>query len=316
MYISTIPYTPKQNFVSFSSQKLSDSGFVSKADLLKEIESGLSVEEISRKYKTSVPRLLTLAKVFGLFQKLKENPKNQADINIKIAAPKKTSAQNQINLDVEIPKLIEQNATIEQMQKTLGVKKYVITKWIKINTPNGLRALKKERMRKIYDSDLSNKELAQLMGVPQRNVTTTRPKYGVFMSKRKEEKTLEQIKNALNCSVKIKDIAKEANVHAQTCRKYIQKFNLMQVKMDNLKEFIFLRIKDGKGKYAIAKELQISESALVKLLDKLNIKDAFEQHKHNLQEQVQQLRQKGLKIEEIAQKLGISSGTVRNYIKK
>ena len=317
MYISTISYPFQQKYVSFASKKLSDSGFISKTDLIKELDSGVPAEKIAQKYCISIPRLCNLAKAFGLYQKLTANsPINQFNVNTGINRTKDSVKGAQVNLDTEIPKLIEKNATIEQMQQALGVKKYWIIKWIKINTPNGLRQLKKERLKNLYMSELSNKELAQLMGVPLKNVSTKRPKYGVFMSKRKEEKILEQVKKALNSSVKIKDIAKEANVHVQTCSRYIQKYNLMPEKTENQREFILQKIKEGKGKYAVAKELQISESAFLRLLDKLNLKDAFEQHKQKLQQQVQEQRKNGIKIKEIAQNLGISERTVLNYTKK
>ena len=317
MYISTISYPFQQKYVSFASKKLSDSGFISKTDLIKELDSGVPAEKIAQKYCISIPRLCNLAKAFGLYQKLTANsPINQFNVNTNINRTKDSVKGAQVNLDTEIPKLIEKNATIEQMQQALGVKKYWIIKWIKINTPNGLRQLKKERLKNLYMSELSNKELAQLMGVPLKNVSTKRPKYGVFMSKRKEEKILEQVKKALNSSVKIKDIAKEANVHVQTCSRYIQKYNLMPEKTENQREFILQKIKEGKGKYAVAKELQISESAFLRLLDKLNLKDAFEQHKQKLQQQVQEQRKNGIKIKEIAKNLGISERTVLNYTKK
>ena len=317
MYISTISYPFQQKYVSFASKKLSDSGFISKTDLIKELDSGVPAEKLAQKYCISIPRLCNLAKAFGLYQKLTANsPINQFNVNTKINRTKDSVKGAQVNLDTEIPKLIEKNATIEQMQQALGVKKYWIIKWIKLNTPNGLRQLKKERLKNLYMSELSNKELAQLMGVPLKNVSTKRPKYGVFMSKRKEEKILEQVKKALNSSVKIKDIAKEANVHVQTCSRYIQKYNLMPEKTENQREFILQKIKEGKGKYAVAKELQISESAFLRLLDKLNLKDAFEQHKQKLQQQVQEQRKNGIKIKEIAQNLGISERTVLNYTKK
>lgn len=317
MYISTISYPFQQKYVSFASKKLSDSGFISKTDLIKELDSGVSAEKIAQKYCISIPRLCNLAKAFGLYQKLTANsPINQFNVNTGINRTKDSVKGAQVNLDTEIPKLIEKNATIEQMQQALGVKKYWIIKWIKLNTPNGLRQLKKERLKNLYMSELSNKELAQLMGVPLKNVSTKRPKYGVFMSKRKEEKILEQVKKALNSSVKIKDIAKEANVHVQTCSRYIQKYNLMPEKTENQREFILQKIKEGKGKYAVAKELQISESAFLRLLDKLNLKDAFEQHKQKLQQQVQEQRKNGIKIKEIAKNLGISERTVLNYTKK
>lgn len=317
MYISTISYPFQQKYVSFASKKLSDSGFISKTDLIKELDSGVPAEKIAQKYCISIPRLCNLAKAFGLYQKLTANsPINQFNVNTGINRTKDSVKGAQVNLDTEIPKLIEKNATIEQMQQALGVKKYWIIKWIKLNTPNGLRQLKKERLKNLYMSELSNKELAQLMGVPLKNVSTKRPKYGVFMSKRKEEKILEQVKKALNSSVKIKDIAKEANVHVQTCSRYIQKYNLMPEKTENQREFILQKIKEGKGKYAVAKELQISESAFLRLLDKLNLKDAFEQHKQKLQQQVQEQRKNGIKIKEIAQNLGISERTVLNYTKK
>ena len=317
MYISTISYPFQQKYVSFASKKLSDSGFISKTDLIKELDSGVPAEKIAQKYCISIPRLCNLAKAFGLYQKLTANsPINQFNVNTKINRTKDSVKGAQVNLDTEIPKLIEKNATIEQMQQALGVKKYWIIKWIKLNTPNGLRQLKKERLKNLYMSELSNKELAQLMGVPLKNVSTKRPKYGVFMSKRKEEKILEQVKKALNSSVKIKDIAKEANVHVQTCSRYIQKYNLMPEKTENQREFILQKIKEGKGKYAVAKELQISESAFLRLLDKLNLKDAFEQHKQKLQQQVQEQRKNGIKIKEVAQNLGISERTVLNYTKK
>lgn len=317
MYISTISYPFQQKYVSFASKKLSDSGFISKTDLIKELDSGVPAEKIAQKYCISIPRLCNLAKAFGLYQKLTANsPINQFNVNTGINRTKDSVKGAQVNLDTEIPKLIEKNATIEQMQQALGVKKYWIIKWIKLNTPNGLRQLKKERLKNLYMSELSNKELAQLMGVPLKNVSTKRPKYGVFMSKRKEEKILEQVKKALNSSVKIKDIAKEANVHVQTCSRYIQKYNLMPEKTENQREFILQKIKEGKGKYAVAKELQISESAFLRLLDKLNLKDAFEQHKQKLQQQVQEQRKNGIKIKEIAKNLGISERTVLNYTKK
>lgn len=317
MYISTISYPFQQKYVSFASKKLSDSGFISKTDLIKELDSGVPAEKLAQKYCISIPRLCNLAKAFGLYQKLTANsPINQFNVNTGINRTKDSVKGAQVNLDTEIPKLIEKNATIEQMQQALGVKKYWIIKWIKINTPNGLRQLKKERLKNLYMSELSNKELAQLMGVPLKNVSTKRPKYGVFMSKRKEEKILEQVKKALNSSVKIKDIAKEANVHVQTCSRYIQKYNLMPEKTENQREFILQKIKEGKGKYAVAKELQISESAFLRLLDKLNLKDAFEQHKQKLQQQVQEQRKNGIKIKEIAKNLGISERTVLNYTKK
>ena len=317
MYISTISYPFQQKYVSFASKKLSDSGFISKTDLIKELDSGVPAEKIAQKYCISIPRLCNLAKAFGLYQKLTANsPINQFNVNTGINRTKDSVKGAQVNLDTEIPKLIEKNATIEQMQQALGVKKYWIIKWIKINTPNGLRQLKKERLKNLYMSELSNKELAQLMGVPLKNVSTKRPKYGVFMSKRKEEKILEQVKKALNSSVKIKDIAKEANVHVQTCSRYIQKYNLMPEKTENQREFILQKIKEGKGKYAVAKELQISESAFLRLLDKLNLKDAFEQHKQKLQQQVQEQRKNGIKIKEVAKNLGISERTVLNYTKK
>lgn len=317
MYISIISYPFQQKYVSFASKKLSDSGFISKTDLIKELDSGVPAEKIAQKYCISIPRLCNLAKAFGLYQKLTANsPINQFNVNTGINRTKDSVKGAQVNLDTEIPKLIEKNATIEQMQQALGVKKYWIIKWIKINTPNGLRQLKKERLKNLYMSELSNKELAQLMGVPLKNVSTKRPKYGVFMSKRKEEKILEQVKKALNSSVKIKDIAKEANVHVQTCSRYIQKYNLMPEKTENQREFILQKIKEGKGKYAVAKELQISESAFLRLLDKLNLKDAFEQHKQKLQQQVQEQRKNGIKIKEIAKNLGISERTVLNYTKK
>ena len=317
MYISTISYPFQQKYVSFTSKKLSDSGFISKTDLIKELDSGVPAEKIAQKYCISIPRLCNLAKAFGLYQKLTANsPINQFNVNTKINRTKDSVKGAQVNLDTEIPKLIEKNATIEQMHQALGVKKYWIIKWIKLNTPNGLRQLKKERLKNLYMSELSNKELAQLMGVPLKNVSTKRPKYGVFMSKRKEEKILEQVKKALNSSVKIKDIAKEANVHVQTCSRYIQKYNLMPEKTENQREFILQKIKEGKGKYAVAKELQISESAFLRLLDKLNLKDAFEQHKQKLQQQVQEQRKNGIKIKEVAQNLGISERTVLNYTKK
>lgn len=317
MYISTISYPFQQKYVSFASKKLSDSGFISKTDLIKELDSGVPAEKLAQKYCISIPRLCNLAKAFGLYQKLTANsPINQFNVNTGINRTKDSVKGAQVNLDTEIPKLIEKNATIEQMQQALGVKKYWIIKWIKLNTPNGLRQLKKERLKNLYMSELSNKELAQLMGVPLKNVSTKRPKYGVFMSKRKEEKILEQVKKALNSSVKIKDIAKEANVHVQTCSRYIQKYNLMPEKTENQREFILQKIKEGKGKYAVAKELQISESAFLRLLDKLNLKDAFEQHKQKLQQQVQEQRKNGIKIKEIAKNLGISERTVLNYTKK
>lgn len=317
MYISTISYPFQQKYVSFASKKLSDSGFISKTDLIKELDSGVPAEKLAQKYCISIPRLCNLAKAFGLYQKLTANsPINQFNVNTGINRTKDSVKGAQVNLDTEIPKLIEKNATIEQMQQALGVKKYWIIKWIKLNTPNGLRQLKKERLKNLYMSELSNKELAQLMGVPLKNVSTKRPKYGVFMSKRKEEKILEQVKKALNSSVKIKDIAKEANVHVQTCSRYIQKYNLMPEKTENQREFILQKIKEGKGKYAVAKELQISESAFLRLLDKLNLKDAFEQHKQKLQQQVQEQRKNGIKIKEVAQNLGISERTVLNYTKK
>lgn len=317
MYISTISYPFQQKYVSFASKKLSDSGFISKTDLIKELDSGVPAEKIAQKYCISIPRLCNLAKAFGLYQKLTANsPINQFNVNTGINRTKNSVKGAQVNLDTEIPKLIEKNATIEQMQQALGVKKYWIIKWIKLNTPNGLRQLKKERLKNLYMSELSNKELAQLMGVSLKNVSTKRPKYGVFMSKRKEEKILEQVKKALNSSVKIKDIAKEANVHVQTCSRYIQKYNLMPEKTENQREFILQKIKEGKGKYAVAKELQISESAFLRLLDKLNLKDAFEQHKQKLQQQVQEQRKNGIKIKEVAQNLGISERTVLNYTKK
>lgn len=90
----------------------------------------------------------------------------------------------------------------------------------------------------------------------------------------------------------------------------------MPEKTENQREFILQKIKEGKGKYAVAKELQISESAFLRLLDKLNLKDAFEQHKQKLQQQVQEQRKNGIKIKEVAQNLGISERTVLNYTKK
>lgn len=295
MYINSCSYPVKNLKISFTSRKL-DNGFISKIQLEEELKNASSIEEISQKYNISSQRISVLLRVFGL------------------TTPNKRHCLSETELNLRMPKLIEQGATISKMSESIP--RYQIEKWLKINLPQGLREYRKQQKTLLYASSLSNEEIAKISGVTVRSIRSKRAKYGYSSAKLKEEKNLELIKNAMNHSLKIKQIAQEVNMDAGTCSKYIKKYGLLEIFYQKLGQQIIQRIQEGTNKRQLAKELNISQNALKTLMKKCEIEDAFELHKKAVIEKVHILSREGFKVRQIAEKLGISSRAIFYYLKK
>ena len=260
---------------------------------------GMSVQAIALKYKISPQKVYALIRFFEL------------------KVPTKIKTSERIDkLNRNMPRLIQQGKTIVQITKELGVAKFYVEKWIKMNLENGLRPIKEKLTKKLLMSELSNKAIAQQKGVSSTSVSKLRTKYGVSYTKMLEQKKLDLIKNALNHAISFNQIAKETNLPPQVCSKYIKKYGLQETLNNNLKVFIQQKIACGTGKYSLAKEMDIAEPTLNRLLKKLNMQQAFDKYRQDIIRQVTQQRQNGITLKQIAKNLGISKRTVTNYLKQ
>ena len=100
---------------------------LTKNQLEKYLVLGMSVQDIAFKYKISPQKVYALIRFFEL------------------KVPTKIKTSERIDkLNRNMPRLIQQGKTIVQITKELGVAKFYVEKWIKMNLENGLRPIKEK----------------------------------------------------------------------------------------------------------------------------------------------------------------------------
>ena len=240
MYINSCSYPVKNLKISFTSRKL-DNGFISKIQLEEELKNASSIEEISQKYNISSQRISVLLRVFGL------------------TTPNKRHCLSETELNLRMPKLIEQGATISKMSESIP--RYQIEKWLKINLPQGLREYRKQQKTLLYASSLSNEEIAKISGVTVRSIRSKRAKQGQQIIQRIQEGTNKR------------QLAKELNISQNALKTLMKKCEIedaFELHKKAVIEKVHILSREGFKVRQIAEKLGISSRAIFYYLKKFN----------------------------------------------
>ena len=119
-------YSFNSNNISFGTKV-----YINKRELEDALRSGISAEQIAENFNVDKFRIYKLLKRYNL-----DSPR---------AYKNSLNNPDYARIHAEMPRLVNSGYTIKEIMDALSVSKFVVTRWIKLNLPDGLNGLKRKR---------------------------------------------------------------------------------------------------------------------------------------------------------------------------
>ena len=129
--VQTFPYYSQSQNINFAGKNKLNNIIISRIQLETLLMEGKSVKEIASLYGINEQRIYKLIKLFSLKTPRRNKYPLLNDLKQKF--------------DSTLPDLIKQGKSINEISQLISENKNTIIKWLKINLPEGLRAIKKEQ---------------------------------------------------------------------------------------------------------------------------------------------------------------------------
>ena len=263
------------------------------------LQEGKSVKEIASLYGINEQKIYKLIKLFSLKTPRRNKYPSLNDLKHKF--------------DTILPHLIKHGKSLNEIAQITSENKNTIIKWIKINIPEGLRAIKREQHLNFLKSNYSDEEIAKMTGIKSTSVRNMR--YQLKISKPNQEKETNEklLHEYIQTCTSVNELSKLMGWKNDKTRRYIKKYQLQETLDNNLKTSILNLANQGLGKYKTANKLNIAEPTLNKILKKYGMETIFEDHRLNKINTILNLKQQGLTIKQISQKTGIPIRSITHY---
>ena len=297
--VQTFPYYSQSQNINFAGKNKLNNIIISRIQLETLLMEGKSVKEIASLYGINEQRIYKLIKLFSLKTPRRNKYPLLNDLKQKF--------------DSTLPDLIKQGKSINEISQLISENKNTIIKWLKINLPEGLRAIKKEQHLNFLKSNYSDEEIARMIGIKSTSVRNMR--YQLKISRPNPEKELNEklLNEYIQTSTSANELSELIGWRKDKTRRYIKKYQLQETLDNNLKNSILDLVNQGLGKYKTASMLNISEPTLNKILKKYGLESVFETRRLNKINTIRSLKQQGLTNKQISQKTGIPLRTVLYY---
>ena len=297
--VQTFPYYSQSQNINFAGKNKLNNIIISRIQLETLLMEGKSVKEIASLYGINEQRIYKLIKLFSLKTPRRNKYPLLNDLKQKF--------------DSTLPDLIKQGKSINEISQLISENKNTIIKWLKINLPEGLRAIKKEQHLNFLKSNYSDEEIARMIGIKSTSVRNMR--YQLKISRPNPEKELNEklLNEYIQTSTSANELSELIGWRKDKTRRYIKKYQLQETLDNNLKNSILDLVNQGLGKYKTANMLNISEPTLNKILKKYGLESVFETRRLNKINTIRSLKQQGLTNKQISQKTGIPLRTVLYY---
>ena len=297
--VQTFPYYSQSQNINFAGKNKLNNIIISRIQLETLLMEGKSVKEIASLYGINEQRIYKLIKLFSLKTPRRNKYPLLNDLKQKF--------------DSTLPDLIKQGKSINEISQLISENKNTIIKWLKINLPEGLRAIKKEQHLNFLKSNYSDEEIARMIGIKSTSVRNMR--YQLKISRPNPEKELNEklLNEYIQTSTSANELSELIGWRKDKTRRYIKKYQLQETLDNNLKNSILDLVNQGLGKYKTANMLNISEPTLNKILKKYGMESVFETRRINKINTIRSLKQQGLTNKQISQKTGIPLRTVSYY---
>ena len=297
--VQTFPYYSQSQNINFAGKNKLNNIIISRIQLETLLMEGKSVKEIASLYGINEQRIYKLIKLFSLKTPRRNKYPSLNDLKQKF--------------DSTLPDLIKQGKSINEISQLISENKNTIIKWLKINLPEGLRAIKKEQHLNFLKSNYSDEEIARMTGIKSTSVRNMR--YQLKISRPNPEKELNEklLNEYIQTSTSANELSELMGWRKDKTRRYIKKYQLQETLDNNLKKSILDLVNQGLGKYKTANLLNIAEPTLNKILKKYGMETVFEDRRINKINTILSLKQQGLTIKQISQKTGIPIRSITHY---
>lgn len=297
--VQTFPYYSQSQNINFAGKNKLNNIIISRIQLETLLMEGKSVKEISSIHGINEQRIYKLIKLFSLKTPRRNKYPSLNDLKQKF--------------DSTLPDLIKQGKSINEISQLISENKNTIIKWLKINLPEGLRAIKKEQHLNFLKSNYSDEEIARMTGIKSTSVRNMR--YQLKISRPNPEKELNEklLNEYIQTSTSANELSELMGWRKDKTRRYIKKYQLQETLDNNLKKSILDLVNQGLGKYKTANMLNIAEPTLNKILKKYGMETVFEDRRINKINTILSLKQQGLTIKQISQKTGIPIRSITHY---
>ena len=297
--VQTFPYYSQSQNINFAGKNKLNNIIISRIQLETLLMEGKSVKEIASLYGINEQRIYKLIKLFSLKTPRRNKYPLLNDLKQKF--------------DSTLPDLIKQGKSINEISQLISENKNTIIKWLKINLPEGLRAIKKEQHLNFLKSNYSDEEIAGMIGIKSTSVRNMR--YQLKISRPNPEKELNEklLNEYIQTSTSANELSELIGWRKDKTRRYIKKYQLQETLDNNLKNSILDLVNQGFGKYEAAQKLNMAEPTLKKLLKKFDMETVFEERRLNKINTILELKKQGLTNKQISQKTGIPLRTVSYY---
>lgn len=297
--VQTFPYYSQSQNINFAGKNKLNNIIISRIQLETLLMEGKSVKEISSIHGINEQRIYKLIKLFSLKTPRRNKYPSLNDLKQKF--------------DSTLPDLIKQGKSINEISQLISENKNTIIKWLKINLPEGLRAIKKEQHLNFLKSNYSDEEIARMTGIKSTSVRNMR--YQLKISRQNPEKELNEklLNEYIQTSTSANELSELMGWRKDKTRRYIKKYQLQETLDNNLKKSILDLVNQGLGKYKTANMLNIAEPTLNKILKKYGMETVFEDRRINKINTILSLKQQGLTIKQISQKTGIPIRSITHY---
>lgn len=297
--VQTFPYYSQSQNINFAGKNKLNNIIISRIQLETLLMEGKSVKEIASLHGINEQRIYKLIKLFSLKTPRRNKYPSLNDLKQKF--------------DSTLPDLIKQGKSINEISQLISENKNTIIKWLKINLPEGLRAIKKEQHLNFLKSNYSDEEIARMTGIKSTSVRNMR--YQLKISRPNPEKELNEklLNEYIQTSTSANELSELMGWRKDKTRRYIKKYQLQETLDNNLKKSILDLVNQGLGKYKTANKLNIAEPTLNKILKKYGMETVFEDRRINKINTILSLKQQGLTIKQISQKTGIPIRSITHY---
>ena len=297
--VQTFPYYSQSQNINFAGKNKLNNIIISRIQLETLLMEGKSVKEIASLYGINEQRIYKLIKLFSLKTPRRNKYPLLNDLKQKF--------------DSTLPDLIKQGKSINEISQLISENKNTIIKWLKINLPEGLRAIKKEQHLNFLKSNYSDEEIAGMIGIKSTSVRNMR--YQLKISRPNPEKELNEklLNEYIQTSTSANELSELIGWRKDKTRRYIKKYQLQETLDNNLKNSILFLANQGLGKYKTANRLNIAEPTLNKILKRYDINTVFADHKTAQINTILELKKQGLTSKQISEQTGVPVRTVRYY---
>lgn len=168
------------------------------------LKEGKSVAEVAAMFGVSEGKIYRLIKYFGL------------------STPKYKN-YNCSNVNAILEPYLGQPLSIRKLMDLTGLSKYTISKWYMDKYSASPSNLRHRQVEELLKTDLTNKEIAELMNMSQNTVCAIRQRLKLGNKERKKENLLNKILEKIRLGIDKLQIANDLNISISTVNRYLKK---------------------------------------------------------------------------------------------